>query len=113
NGDSLRITNVQFQLPSMIAAAFRTPELQRAQFGDAALERDRHDLAVAAAVFLVERDFERSEFLEIVAPVLDERSRWVILTNGRREESELRWLANCEAELAPGDRRVSSFLHPE
>ena len=33
----------------MIAAAFRTPELQRAQFGDAALERDRHDLAVAAS----------------------------------------------------------------
>src|SRR5689334_16558670 len=101
NGDSLRITNVQFQLPSLIAAAFCAPELERAQFGDAALERHRHDLSVAAAMLFVERHFERSEFLEILAPVLDKRSRCVVLADGRGEESELRWLADRQAELAP------------
>ena len=68
--------DVQLQLPAFVAVPLVAPELERADFGDAALERHRREVGgLAPAARPVERHLERTELLEVVAPVLDDRRR--------------------------------------
>src|SRR5215831_7372067 len=74
SGDAL--ADVQFQLPAVRAALRLAPEFERADFGDAAFERDRDHVFVAACCRAAgtvgrQRYFKRSELLELVAPVFD------------------------------------------
>src|SRR5262249_13071057 len=93
--------DVQFELPAVIALALLPPQLQRPDFRHGALERYGNEIVLAAAV-LLERDFERRELLEIVAPVFDERAGGIALADGGAQEPEFRRLAHRQAELPAG-----------
>src|SRR5262245_29981007 len=96
----------------MAAAALAAPQLEGAELGDLALERDRHDRPFGLALFR-ERDLERVQLLDVVAPVLDERAGRIRLADRRRQEPELGGFADRQAELAAGNRRARALFHPE
>src|SRR6185436_13363919 len=96
----------------MVAAALAAPELERAELGHLALERDRNDGTFGLALFL-ERHLERAQRLDVPAPVLDQRARRILLADGRREEAELGRLADRQPELASRDVGAGPFLHAE
>ncbi len=53
----------------------------------------------------LQRDVERPELLEVVAPVLDQRAGAIALADRRAQEPELRRLADHQAELTIGNRQ--------
>src|SRR5206468_7774918 len=74
--------NVQLELPALLAVALFTPQFERADFSDATLEDDRHEIVVALPA-RIERDLQRGEGFEILAPVFNQRARRVVLANRR------------------------------
>src|SRR4051812_16171012 len=80
----VRVTDVQLELPALAAIARNTPELDRADFGHLALEGHRDSGAVLAVD--LQRHVQGAQFFEIVAPILDQRSRRVVLTDCGAEE---------------------------
>ena len=73
----LALPDVQLELPAVAAAARDAPQLERADLGDAALERHRDRASSFPATR--QRHLERAQLLEVVAPVLDQRARRVAL----------------------------------
>src|SRR5215217_7601841 len=72
----LTLPDVQLELPA-IPVPRHTPQLERADFGDPAFERHRHAHVVLAGQ--IERDLQRAELLEVVAPILDEIAHRIFL----------------------------------
>src|ERR1019366_2192494 len=99
------------ELPAIGVVARDTPQLQRADFRYARLQAYRQHRSLLA--FERERHFERTEFLDVGAPVLQEIADVVLFANGGTEEAELGGLADHQAELAAGHERFGAFLHSE
>src|SRR5262245_19333758 len=78
------LADVQLQLPAICAVSRVAPELERPDLSDAALERHGDDPIVCRggqARIGLERHLERTEFFEIVAPVLDDCPRRIALAD--------------------------------
>src|SRR5436309_2120809 len=112
NAQILRFADVQLELPPLLAVPLLAPQVEGADFSHTAFEHDG-DEVVGAAITSFERDFERAELFQVLAPVVDERTGQIVLARRGREEPELGGLADGEAELATGDRRTRAFLHSE
>src|SRR3712207_2134926 len=96
--------DVEFELPALRAVARDAPDFERADLRDARLKADgEHRVLLAVEL---ERDFERAQLFEVVAPVFDQLAERVLLADVGAEESELGRLADDEAELA---RRYRGF----
>ena len=61
----------------------------------------------------IQRDLERSQLFQIVAPVLNERAWPIVLTGRRAEKAEFRGLTDHESEFTTSNRRARPFFHPE
>src|SRR5215207_7279999 len=105
------LPDVELQLPALRAVARDAPDFERADLRHARLKADGQD-RVLLAVHL-QRDFERAQLFDLVAPVLDDGTYLVGLAHRRAEEAELGGLADDEAELAPRDRGLRPLLHAE
>src|SRR5262245_22868152 len=95
----------------MAPIARYTPQLQRADLVDVALEGHRHHVVVLARE--LQRHFERPQLFQLVAPVVYERSWRIALANGGTEKPEFRRLADNQPELTVRNRGRRPFLHPE
>src|SRR5262245_42617886 len=95
----------------MAPIARYAPQLQRADLVDVALQADAHHVVVRARK--LQRHFEWPQFLQLVAPVVNERSWRIVLANGGTEKPELRRLADNESELTVRNRVRRPFLHAE
>src|SRR5688500_15563961 len=85
------LPDVQLQSPAMFAVACVAPKLERPDLSDAALEHYGYDPIVCRggqARVGLQRHLERTEFFEIVAPVLDDCPRRIALADRRREKPE-------------------------
>src|ERR1044072_8784460 len=98
------LPDVEFELPTLRAVARDAPDFERADLGHARFKADGEHRVLLA--FELERDFERAQLLDLVAPVLDEASNLVGLAHRRAEEAELGGLADDEPELAIRDRSL-------
>src|SRR5262252_9856158 len=112
------LADVQLQLPAVRATLRLAPELESADFSDAAFERDRDHVFVAACRRRVravgrQRHFQGPEFLELVAPVFDDGPRRIVLPDRGAQKAELRGDTDGEPELLSFDRRAGPLFHPE
>src|SRR4051794_13629383 len=104
------LSYVQLQLPAVVLIAGDAPQLQRPHLGDAALERHgQHGVVLSVEA---KRDFQRTQLIDLLAPVFDERSRRITFAGPRAEEPELRGLADDEAKLAI-DCGARALFHSE
>src|SRR5262245_18393328 len=112
----LALADVQLEFPALNAVFRLAPELNCPDLGDPALERHRDDAIVCRRITAwvgIQRHLERTELFEIVAPVFDDRRRRIAFANRRRDEPELRRLADRESEFSSRDRRARALFHPE
>ena len=63
----------------MRAVAGYAPDLEGAEFGDASLEPHGYNRSLLAIQF--ERDLQRAEFLDIVAPIFQQAADLVLLAD--------------------------------
>ncbi len=105
------LPHVEFQLPAPGVAGALARELERADFGDARVQPDRHGLARAAVVGF-EGGLERVELLEFFGvPALEDGADGVVAAGGRAQEPELGRLADDQADLGAGDVGLGAFFH--
>src|SRR5262249_61458195 len=103
--------NVELELPAPPVAR-HTPDGERPHLGDLCLEA--HADGAALVTGLAQGRLERRQLLELaLVPALDHRSRNVAGPHRRAEEAEGGGLADHEAELHVGQRRLAPLLHPE
>src|SRR5215467_10202894 len=62
---------------------------------------------------MFQRNLETTEFVEIVAPILDNRAWWITLADRRREKPKLRRLPHRQSKFASRYRRARPLLHSE
>src|SRR5258707_15237074 len=91
-GSDVALADVQLQLPPVASIACHAPQLQRTDLVHMAFEADRHYGVFAPRE--LQRDFKRTELLDLVAPVVDERARRVALADRGTEKPEFGRLAN-------------------
>src|SRR5580692_1965311 len=72
---------IQFQFPPPFAVPLVAPQLERADFGHAAFERDRREIACLTSAVRGQRHLERPDLLEVVAPLLDQRAGPIVLAD--------------------------------
>src|SRR5271163_2257150 len=76
NGKAPRIStpglfaDVQLKLPALLAVTGYTPDLERAEFGNARLEPHRYNRSLLTIQF--KRDLQRAELLYVVTPVFQQ-----------------------------------------
>src|SRR5262249_42014154 len=108
---SVRLPDVQLELPFLLAIALVAPQLERAELGDLAFDGNRHDGVLVAR--RGQGDLERSQLLELLLPIVDDRAGNVSFSNRRAEEPKFGRLPNGQAEFTSGQPRAGTLLHPE
>src|SRR5271154_5251498 len=101
--------NIQLQLPAVRSVTRYAPDLERAEFGYASLEPHRDNGSLLAIQF--KRDLQRTELLDIGAPIFQQAADLVLFADTGIQETKLGWLTDDEAKLSAGNRGLGAFLH--
>src|SRR5579862_8374690 len=102
-------TNVQLKLPAIGSITRDAPNLKGADFGDSSLDSHRHHCTLLAVEH--KRNFQRTEFLQIVSPILEQAAEQVLLANTGTQESKLGGFADNKTKFAVCNRRLATFFH--